>query len=101
MCVVNNVLKNKHTKTKREDLLEETNSILKQNGLKKISFGSLKRYLSELKNMSENDKIKMYENMDNIKKERQQDLLDALESSDKNSKKVNICKKRLKQVEIK
>lgn len=101
MCVVNNVLKNKHTKIKREDLLEETNSILKQNGLKKISFGSLKRYLSELKNMSENDKIKMYENMDNIKKERQQDLLDALENSDENSKKVNICKKRLKQVEIK
>ena len=33
-------------------------------------------------------------------KEREQDLLDALESSDENSKKVKMCKKRLRQVSI-
>ena len=33
--------------------------------------------------------------------QREQDLLDALESSDENSKKVKNCKKRLKQVNVK
>jgi hypothetical protein len=42
----------------------------------------------------------MYENIDEIKKERRQELSEALESSDENSRKVKSCKKRLKQVEI-
>lgn len=100
MCVINDILKNKRSKTKREDILEETNKILNENGLKKISLASFKRYLSELRKMSEDDKKEMYENIDNIKKERQRDLSDALESSDENSRKVKSCKKRLKQVEI-
>jgi hypothetical protein len=99
MCVLNYV-KSKYKKIKRKDLLDEINKILKESGHKKISFGSLKRYLSELKNMSEDDKKELHNNIECIKKERNHELLDALESSDENSKKVKSCKKRLKQVSI-
>ena len=94
-------VKSKYKKIKRKDLLEETNDILTLNGLKKISLGSLKRYLSELKTMSEDDKKEMYESIKCIKKEREKDLIDALESSEEDSRKVKVCKKRLKQVNIK
>ena len=50
--------------------------------------------------MSEDDKKELRNNIECIKKERNCDLLDALESSDENSKKVKMCKKRLKQVII-
>jgi hypothetical protein len=100
LCVINDI-KNEYGKIKREILLKETNNILKKNGLKIISLGSLKRYLSELKNMSVEDKRNMYEDIEYIKKERKKDLTDALESSEEDSKKVKICKKRLKQVNIK
>lgn len=99
MCVLCYV-KNKYNKIKRKDLLDEINKILKESGHKKISLGSLKRYLSELKNMSEDDKKELRNNIECIKKERNHELLDALESSDENSKKVKSCKKRLKQVSI-
>ena len=100
ICVVNDV-KSKYKKIKRNDLLKETNEILKNNGLKAISLGSLKRYLTELKNMSDEDIRNMYEDIEYTKKERKKDLSDALESSEENSKKVKICKKRLNQVNIK
>ena len=99
ICVVNDI-KSKYKKIKRNDLLKETNDILKKNGHKPISLGSLKRYLSELKNMSDDDKRDLYDDIEYIKKERKKDLSDALESSDGDSKKVKICKKRLKQVVI-
>ena len=99
LCIVNDI-KNKYKKIKRKELLEKTNSILSSNGLKKISFGSIKRYLSELKNMSEDDKKDLYYNIETIKTERKKDLLDALESSEEDSRKVKACKKRLKQVNI-
>jgi hypothetical protein len=99
MCVLNYV-KSKYKKIKRKDLLDEINKILKESGHKNISLGSLKRYLSELKNMSEDDKKELRNNIEYIKKERNHELLDALESSDENSKKVKSCKKRLKQVSI-
>ena len=100
ICVVNDV-KSKYKKIKREDLLKETNEILKKNGHKPISLGSLKRYLSELKNMSEDDKQELYSDIEYIKKERHKELSEALESSEEDSKKVRMCKKRLKQVNIK
>lgn len=99
MCIVNDI-KNKHKKIKRDDLLKETNVILKENDHKPISLGSLKRYLKELKNMSEDDISEMYANVEYIHKVRKQELLEALESSEEDSKKVNMCKKRLKQVDI-
>lgn len=99
ICIVNDV-KSKYKKIKRDDLLKETNDILKKNGHKPISLGSLKRYLTELKNMSDDDKKELYDNIEYIKKERKKDLSDALESSEEDSKKVKICKKRLKQVSI-
>lgn len=99
ICIVNDV-KSKYKKIKRDDLLKETNDILKKNGHKPISLGSLKRYLTELKNMSDDDKKELYDNIEDIKKERKKDLSDALESSEEDSKKVKICKKRLKQVSI-
>lgn len=100
ICVVNDV-KIKYKKIKRNDLLKETNDILKNNGLKPISLGSLKRYLTELKNMSDEDIKNMYEDIEYTKKERKKDLSDALESSEEDSKKVKMCKKRLNQVNIK
>ena len=99
MCIVNDI-KTQHPKIKRDSLLDETNIILKENGHKPISLGSLKRYLKELKNMSKDDKREMYENVEYIRKERHQELLDALESSEEDSKKVKMCRKRLKQVDI-
>ena len=100
MCVVNDV-KNKYVKIKRNDLLKETNEILKENGHKPISLGSLKRYLKDLKTMSEDDKKEMYADIEYKKCVRERELIDALESSEEDSKKVNVCKKRLKQVNIK
>ena len=99
MCIVNDI-KNKYKKIKRDDLLKETNIILKENEHKPISLGSLKRYLNELKNMSEDDISEMYASVEYIHKVRKQELLDTLESSEEDSKKVNICKKRLKQVDV-
>lgn len=99
MCVVNDV-KSKYVKIKRGDLLKETNDILKENGHKPISLGSLKRYLKDLKTMSEDDKKEMYENIEYIHKVRKQELLDALESSEEDSKKVMTCKKRFNQVDV-
>lgn len=99
MCVVNDI-KSKYVKIKRGDLLKETNDILKENGHKPISLGSLKRYLSDLKTMSEDDKKEMYDNIEHIHKVRTQELLDALESSEEDSKKVMSCKKRLEQVNM-
>ncbi len=100
MCVVNDLLNN-NKKIKREVLLEETNIILKNNGCKPISFTTLKRYLKDLRKMTDDDKKEMYENVNDIKKVRQQELIEALESSDENSKRVRVCKKRLKIVNIK
>ena len=99
MCVVNDV-KSKYVKIKRGDLLKETNEILKENGHKPISLGSLKRYLKDLKTMTEDDKKEMYENIEYIHKVRKQELLDALESSEEDSKKVMTCKKRFNQVNV-
>ena len=99
ICILDYV-KNKHKKIKRNDLLDEINKILKENGHKKISLSSLKRYMSELKNMSDNDKKELKNNIEYIKIERSKDLSDALESSEENSKKVKMCKKRLNQVNI-
>ena len=101
ICVVNDVIKSKNTKVKRNDILKETNEILKENGHKQISIGSLKRYLKVLKNMSDNDKKTLYDNIEYIKIQREKELSDALESSEEDSKKVKSCKKRLKQVNIK
>ena len=96
-----NAIKSKYNKIKRKDLLEKTNQILTANGHKKISLGSLKRHISELKCMSNEDIKDLNEYIKYTEKERKKDLLDALESSEENSKKVKICKKRLKQVNIK
>ena len=81
-------------------MFDETNILLVNNGLKKISFGSFKRYLGELKKMSIDEINELNETMKDIKKVREQELLDALESSDVDSRKVKMCKKRLKQVNI-
>ena len=51
--------------------------------------------------MSEEDIKNMYEDIEYTKKERKKDLSDALESSEEDSKKVKICKKRFNQVNIK
>ena len=52
-------------------------------------------YLSELKNMS-GDEIKELQNdIEYIQSERNKELLDALESSEENSKKVKLCKKNI------
>jgi DNA replication initiation complex subunit (GINS family) len=96
-----NDIRKKYKKIKLNDLLEETNKILIESGHKKISLSSLKRHLKELKNMSEDGIKELYEDVKYTIKERERDLLDALESSDENSKKVKNCKKRLKQVKVK
>ena len=96
-----NCVKSKYKKIKREDLFNETNNLLVNNGHKKISFGSFKRYLGELKNMNIEEIKELNETIKEIKIKREKDLLDALESYEENSRKVNACKKRLKQVNIK
>ena len=100
ICIINDI-RRKYKKIKLKDLLEETNKILIESGHKKISLSSLKRHLKELKNMSEDGIKELYEDIEYTIKEREHDLLDALECSDENSKKVKNCKKRLKQVKVK
>ena len=99
MCVVNDLLKK--GKIKRKNLLEKTNEILEKNGHKTISFSTLKRYLKDLKKMDDDDMVDMYEEIKNIRSEREREMSDALESSEEDSRKVKACKKRLKQVSIK
>lgn len=99
LCIINKI-KSKYKKIKRNDLLEETNKILSDSGLKKISLSSLKRHLSTLKSMSNEDIKELHSNLENIKSERKKDLLDAIESSEENSRKIKICKKRLNQVNV-
>ena len=100
ICVLYRVM-SKNNKLKRKELWEKTNLALSNGNHKKISFGSFKRYLSELNNMS-GDEIKELQNdIEYIQSERNKELLDALESSEENSKKVKLCKKRLNQVNIK
>lgn len=99
ICVLYRVM-SKNNKLKRKELWEKTNLALSNGNHKKISFGSFKRYLSELKNMS-GDEIKELQNdIEYIQSERNKELLDALESSEENSKKVKLCKKRLNQVNM-
>ena len=100
MCVLNDLLK-RNKKVKREKLFEETNNILIDSGHKKISFSTFKRYLKDLNHMTESDKTEMYEYVEDTKIVRTQELLDSLESSEEDSRKVKSCKKRLKQVNIK
>ena len=55
-------------------------------------------------NVDESGRIKIKElqnDIEYIQSERNKELLDALESSEENSKKVKLCKKRLNQVNIK
>ena len=100
ICVLYRVM-SKNNKLKRKELWEKTNLALSNGNHKKISFGSFKRYLSELKNMS-GDEIKELQNdIEYIQSERNKELLDALESSEENSKKVKFCKNRLNQVNMK
>lgn len=99
ICIIND-LKTKYKKIKRNDLLNETNRILKYNGHKPISLGTLKRYITELKKMNDDDKKELYNNIECVKNERKKDLSEALVNSKENSKEVKLFKKRLKQVNI-
>ena len=51
--------------------------------------------------MSDDDIREMHANIEYMHKVRKQELLEALESSEEDSRKVKSCKKRLKQVNIK
>jgi hypothetical protein len=51
--------------------------------------------------MNDEDIKELNETLKETKIQRERDLLDALESSEENSRKVKACKKRLKQVDIK
>ena len=100
ICVLYRVM-SKNNKLKRKELWEKTNLALSNENHKKISFGSFKRYLSELKNMNNDDIKELQNDIEYIQSERNKELLDALKSSEENSKKVKLCKKRLNQVSIK
>lgn len=101
ICILHDIIKKKNEKIKKKDLLEEINKKYKKNSIKPISIATLKRYLSELKNMDEDDLKVLHEDLEHIKNERKKELYEALESSEENSRKVKSCKKRLKQVNIK
>ena len=101
LYILAQIMNNHKKKVKRQILWEEMNDALTNSGHKKISFGSFKRRLSELGKMSSEDKKELFYNIEYTNKTREQDLMEALECSDENSKKVKMCKKRLKQVNIK
>jgi hypothetical protein len=101
ICILHDIIKKKNEKIKKKDLLEEINKKYKKYSIKPISIATLKRYLSELKNMDEDDLKVLHEDLEHIKNERKKELYEALESSEENSRKVKSCKKRLKQVNIK
>jgi hypothetical protein len=100
LCILAQIMSKYNKKIKREIIWKEMNSKLAERGLKAISFGSFKRRLSDFKKMSDDDKRELFDNIEHAQMERKKDLIEALESSDENSKKVKVCKKRLKQVNI-
>ena len=50
--------------------------------------------------MSNEDKKDLYEYIKNTEIERKKELSEALESSEEDSRRVKMCKKRLKQVNV-
>ena len=59
MVVVDYVM-NKNERLKRNEILKMSNEILESSGQKKISEGTLKRFLSELNNYTDSDKKNLY-----------------------------------------
>jgi hypothetical protein len=100
LCILAQIMSKYNKKVKREVIWKEMNSKLIESGLKAISFGSFKRRLSEFKKMNDDDKQELFDNVEHTQIERKRELLEALESSEEDSKKVKVCKKRLKQVNI-
>ena len=100
LCILDQIMGKYNKKVKREIIWTEMNQELTKIGLKNISFGSFKRRLSEWKKMTDEDTKEKYDTVADLKRVREQDLSDALESSDADSRKVKSCQKRLKQVNI-
>lgn len=83
----------------REELMKKVNRILKKSGHKEISLGSLKRYISESKKLSEKDRNELRKEYEEGCKERKKQLDEAIEKK-KNQKKINICRKRCEYLNI-
>lgn len=60
LAVVDMIRTKKHTKTSRTELLKEVNKELNKMNMKPISLGSLKRYISESNNLTEENRTQLY-----------------------------------------
>lgn len=61
LAVVDEVRHRRHTKTSRTELLKEVNKELQKRKVKPISMGSLKRYIMESNNMTDEQRSKLYD----------------------------------------
>lgn len=92
-------IRNSNKKIKRDELLIEVNNILKISGKKEISLSSLKRYISESKALTNDERTELYEQIYNKYEENESQLNDAI-IKNKNEKIINICKKNCKSIDI-
>lgn len=82
-------IQRKNEKINREELLAEVNKRLS----KPLSLGSLKRYISELSKLSDQDRNQLHKDFETELNERKMQLGDAIESN-KSQRIINTCKKR-------
>lgn len=83
----------------RDELLKETNKFLEKCGHKHISLSSLKRYISDSKKLSDDDRKLMYEKWKAEYDHRQQQFINAIEHN-KHQKIIDTCKKRCDYVSM-
>lgn len=84
----------------RDELLKLVNRTLKKCGQKEISLGSLKRYISESKSMSDEQRKHIYEEYVDGINDRKKQLDDAIEKN-QSKKRINVCKKRYDYLSLK
>ena len=60
-------IRQKNTKITREELLKEANKSLKKLNVKKLSMGSLKRFIAQSNELTEDDRMKLQLNLENRK----------------------------------
>ena len=92
------VEKYRNSKITRDELLKKVNEEMSKYGQKKMSFGSLKRYISELDTISQDELQEMRNSFKIEKNERKKQLKIAVEAG--NQKLINAYRKRLDYLNV-
>lgn len=98
--IIVDYVRNKNIKIKRNELLFQVNKILENSGHKKISLTSLKRYIYESKNMTDENRKNIYSYFASNIEERKSILNEAKEKYSNNKKAINIYQKRYDYINL-